>query len=57
MSGGGLFLGIEFQTNSRKPDRATANFVKNTLKEKFILVGTDGPFDNVIQDQATSLFY
>jgi ethanolamine-phosphate phospho-lyase len=47
--GEGLFLGIEFQTNSGQPDKATANFIKNELKLKFILTGTDGPFDNVLK--------
>jgi len=47
--GEGLFLGIEFYTNSGQPDKLTANLIKNKLKEKLILTGTDGPFDNVIK--------
>ncbi len=47
--GEGLFLGIEFQTKNAQPDKANANFVKNKLKENFILTGTDGPFDNVLK--------
>ncbi len=47
--GEGLFLGIEFLDKARKPDKSIANHVKNKLKDEFILVGTDGPFDNVIK--------
>ena len=47
--GEGLFLGIEFQTERRDPDKPIACFIKNKLKENFILTGTDGPFENVIK--------
>jgi len=49
--GEGLFLGIEFvkDPNTREPHTALAGAVKNRLKDKFILVGTDGPYDNVIK--------
>jgi ethanolamine-phosphate phospho-lyase len=47
--GGGLFLGIEFTDKEGRPDAATASFIKNGLKDNFILSGTDGPFDNVIK--------
>lgn len=47
--GEGLFLGIEFQTKEGQPDQTTVNIVKNKMKENFILIGTDGPFDNVIK--------
>jgi len=47
--GQGLFLGVEFITKEGKPDERTALFVKEYLKERFILVGTDGPSNNVIK--------
>lgn len=49
--GSGLFLGIEFINGPKNhsPNTQLANHIKNQLKEKFILVGTDGPYDNVIK--------
>lgn len=41
--GEGLFLGIEFTK------KEVASFVKEDLKKHFILVGTDGPLNNVIK--------
>jgi len=49
--GQGLFLGVEFVKDRlpNKPDRELAGLVKNKLRERFILVSTDGPDDNVIK--------
>lgn len=47
--GEGLFLGIEFQTSAGEPDSKTTSIVKDKLKEQFILIGTDGPFVNVVK--------
>jgi len=49
--GEGLFLGIDLVENktSKVPNTTLAKQVKNALKENCILVGTDGPFDNVIK--------
>lgn len=49
--GKGLFLGLEFVENkeSKKPNTKLASTVQNKLREKHILVGTDGPFVNVIK--------
>lgn len=49
--GEGLFLGIEFvkDLETREPHTELAGAVKNQLKDRHILVGTDGPFDNVIK--------
>jgi len=49
--GEGLFLGIEFvkDPETREPHTTLAGAVKNKLKDRHILVGTDGPFDNVIK--------
>jgi len=47
--GFGLFLGIEFTAKDQTPNTSLANHVKNSLKDRFILAGTDGPFDNVLK--------
>ncbi len=49
--GEGLFLGLEFVEDklSKKPNTKLASFAQNKLKEKFIMVGTDGPYVNVIK--------
>ncbi|QQS42506.1 MAG: aminotransferase class III-fold pyridoxal phosphate-dependent enzyme [Acidobacteriota bacterium] len=49
--GSGLFLGLELAEPGPPPVPATAlaSRVKNRLRSRGILVGTDGPFDNVIK--------
>ncbi len=49
--GEGLFLGIEFveDPKTRQPHTDLAGVVKDRLKAEYILVGTDGPFENVIK--------
>jgi len=49
--GAGLFLGIEFvkDPETREPHTKLAGAIKNRLKADHILVGTDGPFENVIK--------
>jgi 4-aminobutyrate aminotransferase-like enzyme len=49
--GEGLFLGLELVTDkkSKAPNTVLASFVKEELKKKGILVGTDGPDVNVIK--------
>lgn len=47
--GSGLFLGIEILDNDRKPDTNLASKIKNGLREKCILISTDGPYDNVLK--------
>ena len=48
--GTGLFLGIEIvKNNSKKPNTVLAQKLKNELRKKFILVGSDGPYNNVIK--------
>jgi ethanolamine-phosphate phospho-lyase len=54
--GQGLFLGIEFLDAQGKPATAIANHLKNKLKEHFILVSTDGPFDNIIKTKPPLCF-
>ena len=47
----GFFQGIEFIKNpdTLEPHTKLAEHVKNKLREKGILVGTDGPYENVIK--------
>jgi len=47
--GKGLFLGIEFVQENLDPNTELAAFVKNQLKDNFVLSGTDGPFENVLK--------
>ena len=56
--GTGLFIGFEFVKNrlNLQPDTELAQKVKNELREKFILVSTDGPFDNVIKSKPPLCF-
>jgi ethanolamine-phosphate phospho-lyase len=55
--GSGLFLGIEIvKSNSQEPDTKLAQHVKNELRNNFILIGTDGPFDNVLKTKPPLCF-
>jgi len=49
--GSGLFLGVELVRDRATLEPATeeADYVVNRLRERGILTGTDGPFDNVIK--------
>jgi 4-aminobutyrate aminotransferase-like enzyme/Ser/Thr protein kinase RdoA (MazF antagonist)/murein DD-endopeptidase MepM/ murein hydrolase activator NlpD len=49
--GPGLFLGVEFITDRTdlRPHRQSARYVVSRMKEKGILLSTDGPDDNVIK--------
>ncbi len=47
--GSGLFLGVEILDANGAPNTALASKIKNGLREKFILVSTDGPYDNVLK--------
>lgn len=47
--GSGLFLGVEIVDEHKKPNTALASYIKNELREKFILISTDGPHDNVLK--------
>lgn len=47
--GEGLFLGIEFMSQDGTRDKERADWVKNELKNSFILTGTDGPGENVLK--------
>ena len=56
--GSGLFIGFEFVKNrlTLEPDTELAQKVKNELRNHHILVGTDGPFDNVIKSKPPLCF-
>jgi len=49
--GSGLFLGVEFikDIGTMEPNTELAQFLKNKIRENFILISTDGPFDSVIK--------
>ena len=49
--GSGLFLGVELIHDplTREPATSLAAFIQNELKERGILVDTDGPFENVLK--------
>lgn len=55
--GDGLFLGIEIvKPGSKDPDTTLAQTIKNELREQFVLVSTDGPYDNVIKSKPPLIF-
>lgn len=55
--GSGLFLGIEIIKNQNKePDTHLAKHIKNKLRNRYILVSTDGPFDSVIKTKPALCF-
>ena len=47
--GMGLFIGIEFKNIDETPATKKALFITNELKKQFILVSTDGKYNNVIK--------
>lgn len=48
--GSGLFLGIEIvKDNSMEPDTELAQHIKNKLRNRHILINTDGPRDSVLK--------
>ncbi|NHF60070.1 aminotransferase class III-fold pyridoxal phosphate-dependent enzyme [Flavobacteriaceae bacterium TP-CH-4] len=47
--GSGMFLGIEIEDKEGAPNTVLASRLKNALREKNILIGTDGPFDSVLK--------
>ena len=47
----GLFVGVDLVTDrdTRAPATALASYVVNRLREERILIGTEGPADNVLK--------
>lgn len=54
--GDGLFLGIEIVGEGHLPDTQLAQFIKNELRNRNILISTDGPSDNVIKTKPPLVF-
>lgn len=54
--GQGLFLGIEFLDNNKKPLSEEAKYIINRLKDFGILSSVDGPFNNVIKIKPPMIF-
>lgn len=56
--GSGLFIGVEIVKDkiSKIPDYDLAQHIKNELKNNFILISTDGPFDSVIKSKPPLCF-
>jgi 4-aminobutyrate aminotransferase-like enzyme len=49
--GCGLFIGLDLVTDrtARTPGTKIADYVKNRLREHRILIGTEGPFNNILK--------
>ncbi len=55
--GSGLFLGVEIvEENSDKPNSKLASYIKNELRNRNILISTDGPFDSVLKTKPALCF-
>jgi 4-aminobutyrate aminotransferase-like enzyme/Ser/Thr protein kinase RdoA (MazF antagonist) len=55
--GSGLFLGIEIINATTKiPDTKLAHHIKNELRQKHILISTDGPYDSVLKSKPPLCF-
>ena len=55
--GSGLFLGMEIiKENSIEPNMKLAHHIKNELRNRNILISTDGPFDSVIKTKPALCF-
>ena len=48
--GHGMFIGVELiNPTNQKPETELSQWIKNSLRENHILIGTDGPYDNVLK--------
>jgi len=55
--GSGLFLGVEIiKEKSIEPDVELAHHIKNELRNKNILISTDGPYDSVLKSKPALCF-
>lgn len=56
--GSGLFLGVEIIKDRKSKDQDTyfAHHIKNELRNKNILISTDGPYDNVLKTKPPLCF-
>ena len=55
--GSGLFIGCEIvKDNTKEPDTSLASHIKNELRRQYILISTDGPYDNIIKTKPALCF-
>jgi len=54
--GRGLFIGIELVKENKEPATAAANKIVNEMRERSILLSTDGPYNNVIKIKPPLVF-
>jgi len=55
--GSGLFIGIEIINDSNgQPDTKLAQHIKNELRDRHILISTDGPHDSVLKTKPPLCF-
>lgn len=55
--GSGLYLGVEIvKDNSMEPDTRLAHHIKNELRNRHILISTDGPYDSVLKTKPPLCF-
>ena len=55
--GSGLFIGVEIvKKGSVEPDPKLAQLIKNELRNRNILIGTDGPYDSVLKSKPPLCF-
>jgi ethanolamine-phosphate phospho-lyase len=54
--GSGLFLGFEIINDDDKPDTQLAKHIKNALRNRHILISTDGPYDSVLKSKPPLCF-
>ena len=54
--GEGLFLGVELINEHEKPNTELAQLLKNGLRNRHVLISTDGPADSVIKTKPPILF-
>jgi 4-aminobutyrate aminotransferase-like enzyme/aminoglycoside phosphotransferase (APT) family kinase protein len=55
--GSGLFLGVEIiKDNTMEPNTELAHHIKNEMRNRYILISTDGPYDNVLKTKPPLCF-
>jgi ethanolamine-phosphate phospho-lyase len=55
--GSGLFLGVDLvKPGTKEEDPLLAKIIKNKLRDKFILISTDGPKDSVLKTKPPLIF-
>jgi len=54
--GSGLFLGVEIVKENKSPNTKLAAYIKNQLRERNILISTDGPHDSVLKTKPALCF-